>query len=146
MSTIDVTASNAMVVDGSGTYGSATTSATGSNVTLTVPTGTKWEINSVEVDISASAAVASRQLGLATWVGGNLVGFIPTSYSQVASDHIFYNFGEGLPNDTVHINGAVRCSFTKQFLSASDYIQTDITGLQSGDVVTLTVNFAAHSV
>jgi hypothetical protein len=126
-----------------GKFTATSATNTSSDAVITVPTGQKWKIKAIEVDLNTSATVGNRRVAIEVVVNGLLVQYAFSSYQQPASAHNFYAFGPGLTTDSSPIDVDLRTGFPEVYLGPGDTIGTGLLGIQTGDVVNIAVNYEA---
>lgn len=112
-------------------YTSDSATATGADAVITVPTGKKYRVRSIEADIQSSSQAGNRQMGIKVSVGGKETLFVPANYQQTPSTHIYYEYGEGL---------IIRTPLPEVVLGPGDTIGTAINGIQSSDANAIRIN------
>lgn len=130
----------------SGSFTGTSATSTGADAVITVPSGQKWIVKTVEVDLNTSAQVANRRVAVETEVNSVLGIYVFSSYQQVASTHYYYAFGPGLTTDSSPTDVDIRTGFPEVVLGPGDKIQTGLLNMQSSDVVTIGINYEAFLV
>ena len=126
-----------------GKFSASSATNTGADAVITVPSDQQWRVKSVEVDLNTSAQVANRYLGVYGIVNGLGICDVPSSYVQTAGAHPYYTFAPGIVTDAAIVDGDIRVGFPEICLGPGDTIGTTASGIQSGDVVNIRVNYEA---
>lgn len=130
----------------SGKFSASSATATGADAIITVPSNEKWTVKCAEADLNASVAANNREMALEIEVNSLSPLYVPSAFVQVGG-HIFYAFGPGLPTDSSTVESDdIRTGFPEVVLGPGDQIRTAVNNLDSGDVVSLAVNYEAELV
>jgi hypothetical protein len=109
----------------------------GSNISEQCPANTRWRITSLTFDLTTSAAVANRDVYVQI-VEGPVLYFsgLANTTTQAASLTWHYEIAAGMAQVTSVTQGYVSAPLpTWVFMRSTAFLQTNIHGLQAGDVI-----------
>jgi hypothetical protein len=127
---------------------SVTGTATGGQVTLTVPQGVKWILKAGTLTLVTGATVGNRNAQFIAFdsFGNQLAAGLPLGSSTAGENQgnnltVAYSFGLGYNNfQTNATNGQFSFPFPELVLGPGFTVVTSVVNLQAVDTVTLTLN------
>lgn len=124
-----------------GSFQNVSATATGT-VTLEVPAGTKWIIQSAAIIINSSTHTGTRTVTLVAYnPSGVGMAYAPSPVGYAASTDSIFNFAEALSLATAAINGYITAPCAQLCLGPSFLLQGVIGGVGGGtDSATLSIN------
>ena len=112
-----------------------TTPAAGTNSSDTVPTGAKWQVLAIQLQLVSSVTVANRVVAILFDDGGSVFSSNINNVVQAASSTFTWSFAPGLINQAVVNNIVMTCIPNKVFLYPGYRIRSSILALQAGDQI-----------
>lgn len=120
--------------------------AVGSQISVDVPSGEVWKIDSLRFNFITDATVATRRVRVFKVIDGNIVQRFDTNFDQTASGNRLYDFHENYQKYV--INTGLKPAGSQEFILPANLfidgdmsagfngIQTNTTGFQAGDQFT----------
>ncbi|HET7713267.1 MAG TPA: hypothetical protein VFK94_02215 [Patescibacteria group bacterium] len=108
--------------------------AAGSNVSMVVPAGEQWLLESLHVSLVTDATVANRRMVLTVDNGVNIVAKVSAGFVQAASLTHDYTFAQGVLDYSAIRDNHGLISLPSGLLVPSGYrVRTAVVNLQAGD-------------
>jgi len=108
----------------------------GLNFTLTVPTGVRWQIQTLLFVFTTSADVANREVALVVIGGAGSIAGVFSGFVHTASEARTYTFYPGAQSASGEIRLANSGSFPLVLFRAGDQIISAVEGIVAADAIT----------
>ncbi len=110
-----------------------TNPAAGANFSVTVPTGARWRLQSLDVSMVTSGTAANREMVLVIDDGTTILARVPQGTAQIASLTRTYSYYESASRNTIAQAGNFDAALPPIVLLAGSRIMSAVTNIEVDD-------------